>query len=247
MTEHEACTSQRGSSQIHINPLPSYAPAHCIPERQAAIHSTLDSFYRINQSTQWGLLLSKGPGHLELWVKTRPDLSSTAGSWRRTTLRSNRAPYFCVEIWWCQTAHIWGGGMFTDVCRSVNGNKHLFDRVSSYCRATQNSECKNWLTCNPRVIWIELAVHHRKFPWTALWFGIYWIAFKEIQHRKWHSIHPFLYPFIHLQDPLTSKLKTFNRARPWQEFVLKYLAFLVKMFYVLVLVSDTYCSYINYK
>lgn len=88
----------------------------------------------------------------------------------------------------------------------------------SYCRARQNSECKNWLTCNPRLIWIELAVHHRKLPWTVsmntkLWFGIYWIAFKEIQHRKWHSIHLFLYPFIHLQDPVTSKLKTFNRAR----------------------------------
>lgn len=49
---------------------------------------------------------------------------------------------------------------------------------SSYCRAGQNSECKKWLTYNPWVIWMirfelfELAVHHRKFPWTAVWFGI---------------------------------------------------------------------------
>lgn len=69
MTEHEAWTSQRGSGQIHINPLPSCAPAHCIPERQAAIHRSSDRIYRINQSTQWGLLLSQGPGHLELWWK----------------------------------------------------------------------------------------------------------------------------------------------------------------------------------
>lgn len=59
VTEHEAWTSQ-----IHINPLPSCAPAHCVPERQAAIHRSSDSFYRINQSTQWGLLLSKG---LAIW------------------------------------------------------------------------------------------------------------------------------------------------------------------------------------
>lgn len=124
VTEHKAWTSWKGSSQIHINPLPSCAPAHCIPERQAAIHSTSDSFYRINQSTQWGLLLSKGPCHLELWW-TQGQISPVhlvleeGPLWGQTELCS---------VWGYDESQMTGGGLFTVVCRSVNNN--LFDLVS---------------------------------------------------------------------------------------------------------------------